>query len=241
MAVVENIRPWGRWATFGLGVLALFAGQAVALIALIWWTGQGLMHWANVAGDGVAVTFVVCIATPVQVLLLIEMSRHSGISAADYLGFKLPQKRQLIIGIVAVLAVTAIADGVSRLIGQNSVTPFQFDIYRTASRAGWLPFLWLAIVIVAPIGEETLFRGFLFRGWQRSSRDVWFAIAATSLFWSVIHVQYNPYVIGQVFVIGLVLGWFRWISGSTILTMVLHAVVNCEGMIETLLVFHGGR
>jgi membrane protease YdiL (CAAX protease family) len=29
---------------------------------------------------------------------------------------------------------------------------------------------------VAPIGEETLFRGFLFRGWHRSDKDAWAVI-----------------------------------------------------------------
>jgi membrane protease YdiL (CAAX protease family) len=37
----------------------------------------------------------------------------------------------------------------------------------TAGAAGWLPWLWLTIVVVTPIGEETLLCGFLFRGWQR--------------------------------------------------------------------------
>jgi hypothetical protein len=40
--------------------------------------------------------------------------------------------------------------------------------------------------------------------------------------------------ISQVFVSGLLLGWMRWASGSTILTILLHALINFEGMIETL-------
>jgi len=38
-----------------------------------------------------------------------------------------------------------------------------------------------------------------------------------------------------VFGFGVLLGWMRWVSGSTLLTMVLHALINCEGMMETLL------
>jgi uncharacterized protein len=30
-------------------------------------------------------------------------------------------------------------------------------------------------------------------------------------------------------------GWARWATGSTLLTMMLHAVVNLEGMLETFL------
>ena len=33
---------------------------------------------------------------------------------------------------------------------------------------------------------------------------------------------------------GVYLGWIRWATGSTILTILLHALINTEGMIETL-------
>ena len=46
-------------------------------------------------------------------------------------------------------------------------------------------------------------------------------------------MQYDWYVIAQIFVFGLLLGWLRWASGSTILTMLLHALINAEGMLET--------
>src|SRR5665811_1564385 len=99
--------------------------------------------------------------------------------------------------------------------------------------SGWLLWLWLAIVVFTPIGEEILFRGFLFRGWLRSPRDVWPVIVVTSLLWALIHVQYDWYTIGQIFVFGLLLGWMRWATGSTLLTILLHALINSEGMIET--------
>jgi uncharacterized protein len=41
-----------------------------------------------------------------------------------------------------------------------------------------------------------------------------------------------------VFVYGLVLGWFRWVAGSTILTIFLHSLINFEGMLETVIAIH---
>ena len=73
----------------------------------------------------------------------------------------------------------------------------------------------------------------LFRGCRRSRRDVWFVIVLTPLLWTVVHLQYDPYVIAQVFSYGRVLGWLRWVTGSTILTMLLHGLINFEGMLET--------
>jgi membrane protease YdiL (CAAX protease family) len=236
--VISDVKPWGRWATLGLGIIALLTGQLAALTALIWWTGQGLAHWPDMAGNGVVATLVICISTPVQVLLLALMAQRTRASAAEYLGLTLPIKRDVVYGIIAVLIFIVVIDGTSWLFARDIVTQFQRDIYRTASAAGWLPWLWLAVVVVTPIGEETLFRGFLFRGWHRSPRDAWFAIAVIALLWAVIHLQYNLYVIAQVFVCGLMFGWVRFMSGSTILTMLLHGLVNFEGLLETYLALH---
>ena len=237
-AVISDVNRWGRWATLGLGLIALLVGQLAALMALTWWYGLSLSHWPDIARDGVAVTLLICISTPVQVALLALFARRAGATATDYLGLTLPRKRDVALGIIAVVIFIVVGDGISWLLGLNIVTPFQRDIYRTASAAGWLPWLWLTVVVVTPIGEEALFRGFLFRGWHRSPRDAWAVIAVTALLWAIIHVQYDLYVIGQVFVCGLVFGWFRWVTGSTILTMLLHGLVNGEGMFETFVALH---
>jgi membrane protease YdiL (CAAX protease family) len=235
--VTDDVKPWGRWATLGLSLIALFGGQGVALATLVGWYGLSLTHWSDLLVDGLLVTLSVYIATAVQTALLALMARPTGTSAANYLGLTLPRKRDVIIGIVIVTIVGAALDGASKLLGFNPVSQFQFDIYRSARAEGWLPWLWLAIVVVGPIGEETLFRGFLFHGWHQSPGDAWVAIIVTALLWALSHAQYNLYLIGQVFLLGLLLGWFRFKSGSTILTILLHGVLNLEAMLETFVAF----
>jgi membrane protease YdiL (CAAX protease family) len=63
-------------------------------------------------------------------------------------------------------------------------------------------------------------------------------ILLTALLWALVHVQYDWFVIAQVFCFGALLGWLRWASGSTILTMLLHGLINCEGMLETFISLH---
>ena len=233
------MKPWGRWSTFGLGLIALVTAQMAALLALTWYYGAGLAQLPDFSGNGVAVSLVILVSTPVQVTLLVLMARQTGDSAAHYLGFIAPRRSDVVVGILSVVAFIALGDAVSWLIGQDIVTPFQSDIYRTAAAAGWLPVLWLVVVVVTPIGEEALFRGFLFRGWLREPRDAWPVIVISALLFAAVHVQYDFLVIAQVFVFGLLLGFFRWASGSIILTMLMHALVNFEGMLETLLAHHG--
>ena len=233
-----DVRPWGRAATLGLGVGALLAGQAAALMVLTWHFGVGLAQLPDFSGDGVSVTLIMLVATPVQLALLMLMARQTGAGAADYLGLIRPRRADVVMGIVAVVAFILVGNAVSWLLGQNIVTGFQRDIYRSAGAAAMLPLLWLVVVLVTPVNEELLFRGFLFRGWHRTPRDAWIVIIVTALLCAIIHVQYDLYVIGQVFVCGLILGWFRWATGSTLLTILMHALVNAEGMLETLLTAH---
>jgi membrane protease YdiL (CAAX protease family) len=209
------------------------AGQAAGLVGLSWWYGRAIGALPDFSGDGVAVTVLIAISTPVQALLLVLFAQRAG-NAADYLALTLPRRSDLVVGIIAVIIFIVVGNAVSLLLGHSVVTTFQSDIYRTANAAGWLVWLWLAVSILTPVGEEILFRGFLFRGWLQTPRDAWPVIAVTALLWSISHVQYDWYVISQVFVAGLLLGWLRWASGSTILTILLHALINFEGMIETI-------
>lgn len=232
------MQPWNRWATLALGIVALLAGQVAALLVLSWWYGTSLSHMPDFSGDGVAVTIIIFVSTPVQVLLLWLMAERAGGRPADYLAFRLPTRGEVLFGLAATVALIIIGNAISWIFGRFIVTSFQLNIYRTASAAGWLPLLWLAVVVATPIGEETLFRGFLFRGWLRAPRDTWPVILLIAFLWSIVHVQYDWFVIAQVFCFGVLLGWLRWASGSAILTMLLHAVINCEGMFETFLSLH---
>lgn len=215
----------------------MLAGQFAALLVLAWWFDASLARMPDFGGDGVAVAIIVSVSTPVQVWLLMGFAQRRGGNALAYLGLTLPRRSELVFGIAATFALIVVGDGLSWIIGNNIVTPFQNDIVRTAEAAGFPSLMWLivAIVVLTPIGEEILFRGFLFRGWLQTPRDAWPVIVATALLWAIIHVQYDWYVTGQIFAFGLLLGWIRWCTGSTILTILLHGLINSEGLLETFL------
>jgi membrane protease YdiL (CAAX protease family) len=232
---------WGWLATLGLAVVAAVAGQIPALAALSWSHEYGfsLAKLAGMASDGVAVIILVCVSTPIQIGLLFVFARQRSSSARDYLALTIPHARDIVVLILAAAALGVVGEGLSWFLGSKIVTPFQNDIYLSARAAGALLWLWLTVVVVAPIGEESLFRGFLFRGWQRSPNDPWVAIGATALIWAVVHIQYDPLIVGQILIVGLILGWVRWITGSTISTFLLHALLNAAGMTETYIAIGG--
>jgi uncharacterized protein len=229
------MRVWGYWATFGWALLAFLVGQFVALAVLVWWRIGDVNAVLDVPFDGIAVALFILVANPITIGILVLAIRLARASQVDYLALIVPQTPDLRLGIVCLVALIALSDAFLYFSGQPLVTPFQLQSYTTAAAEGWLaPFL-IAAVIVAPASEEVIFRGFLFRGWARSDRAVWPVIVVISVLWAALHVQYDWTGILQIFVIGLFLGWMRWRSGSLLLTILLHALFNLEGMAETIL------
>jgi membrane protease YdiL (CAAX protease family) len=146
-----------------------------------------------------------------------------------------PRLRMVVIGIIGILVIVGLTDALLFASGRAIVSPFQSISYQTAAAEGLLPLMWFATVVVAPAGEEIMFRGFLFRGFVHSQRAAWPAIVGISLLWTLLHVQYDWTGMSEIFVAGMFLGWLRYKSGSTLLTIVLHGLFNLEGMIETML------
>jgi membrane protease YdiL (CAAX protease family) len=122
-------------------------------------------------------------------------------------------------------------DAMDPLFGIDDGSKYVEATYRAAKLAGVLPMLWLATVVVAPVAEELLFRGFLHRSWAPSWLGVSGTIILTSALWAALHQQYDPIGILCIFLMGLMLGWLRQRSGSTALTIVLHALNNLFAMI----------
>ncbi len=110
--------------------------------------------------------------------------------------------------------------------------------YTTAREGGpWAVFaLACAIVFAAPLTEEIAFRGFLYRGWAASPLGPAGTIVLTSAIWAVMHLQYETFYLVQIFGLGLVFGWLRWRSGSTLLPLLLHVLVNFIALLQTAVV-----
>lgn len=85
-------------------------------------------------------------------------------------------------------------------------------------------FIILTTVLVAPLVEEMLFRGYLQKVLEESWEDITKAILVTSLFFALVHL--NPYWIVQIYLMGLVLGYLAWQTNSIIPGIILHGLNN---------------
>lgn len=85
----------------------------------------------------------------------------------------------------------------------------------------WSSFLLAAVF--APVFEEWLCRGMVLRGLLSRMKPAW-AIVLSALFFALIHM--NPWQALNAFVIGVVMGYVYYKTGSLLLTMLIHFVNN---------------
>lgn len=81
----------------------------------------------------------------------------------------------------------------------------------------------LSLVVVAPISEEILFRGYLF-GKLRKYLPLWGSVLVTSLLFAIVHFQWNVGL--DVFALSIVLCLLRVVSGSLWPSILLHMLKN---------------
>jgi uncharacterized protein len=223
--------PWGVLASAAWVVLAFVVSSFAT--ALVYGAGLGRqVREAASSYDGVLLAVWAIASIPIMVAVLAGAVQLRRWPVADYLALNLPRRAEVIVAVISLVVLDAAFLMLLYLTGSDIVPPFQIEVYRSAKQAGWLPWLFVAIVVFAPIGEEIAFRGFLYRGWALPGREL-IAIAAIAFIWALLHIQYDWLGTVQIFVIGLMLGWFRWASGSTTLTILMHGLINLESMIET--------
>src|SRR5262249_14165246 len=162
----------------------------------------------------VLVTIFIALSNPVTIGVLAIAVRLARSNLSDYFGLKWPTAHDLAFGIAALVVLIAAGGALLLSSGRGVVPGVLVQSSETGGAAGWLPAMFAAAIVIAPAGEEAMFRGFLFRGWVRSPRSVWPAIVVISILWAMLHIQYDWTGVLQIFIVGLFLGWMRWRSGS---------------------------
>ena len=163
------------------------------------------------------------IASPLAIAVLWIAIRMARREFAEYLALNWPSAGELMRAL-AIMAIVLMAEGVvGSVLGgeQTSENP-----YLSVKGAGGLLILLIGSCIAGPIMEEFIVRGFMFHGWSQSFLGPIGAIALTSAVWAMTHVQYDWFGRLEIFVMGLVLGHFRWRSNSTWLTVMVHSAIN---------------
>ena len=190
------------------------------------------------SNDGTVVSISImigCVLLGAISALIIHMQ---GGNFTQYLALK-PFSLAVGMGMIGLLLIFMI--GSQALTYMLDETPLSFvdPLYQSVSSV-WL--LVFAMVIVAPIYEELIFRGLLWSAiaeqfisssdslLKSEHRGAIIASLLTSLIFAVIHLQYGLYEISTIVVLALIFCYARIKSGSLILPMLLHIINNGAAM-----------
>lgn len=175
-------------------------------------------------GNGIVLVVATLAGAVVCIPLTWRLTRRRDAAARSTLGLRRVSIRSIAAWTAATAAVT---------LGLGAVIDIPAQEYLVRAFMTTHPaLLFLAIVVAAPLLEEVVFRGFLIGALRSAGIPSVWAVVATSLLWTVVHMQYQLEFMSVIFVIGLLLGAARIRTASLVPCLVMHAANNAMAFVE---------
>jgi CAAX protease family protein len=222
---VTQTRPMGLLATLGWGAAGILALIATWLVPVILSAATGTpirMPYVYLPVDHMAVAAVVALALWM-----------SGRAFRSYLALE-PIRwgivaRSVGYGLVAYVAFVFLLGFLTTLLngsGHAAGAPAGGKVTLNSAMILFLVSYWTLLVVAAPIVEEMLFRGLIYRGLE-AKFGAFPTIAFTSVLFGLVHYPGFgwPRVIAAG-CLGVVFGLMRWRTGTTTASIVAHTAVN---------------
>lgn len=222
----------GVFALLGLFILGMILGIMVQSVLGIFMSERQILDYGMI------------VVYPVQFLpAMVYTSLQSRKNAFFGNGIRLDNRHFAPLGgalavllcIVGTLALSMATDWINWWnLKITTVSPFLakfYEIIKMAMQQMTGGPLWSSILVtglMAAFFEEWLCRGEVLRGLLQKMKPTW-AILVSALFFAVIHG--NPWQALNAFIIGCVLGYIYYRTGSLVLTMIMHATNNITAVI----------
>ena len=235
-------KTWGFWSTTGLSfcvwVVFVAVQTLVAVGALIIYSLQNQdanmeVLAQNLVSNGLVLAIATLTSAPVCIgIIFLFIRLRRGISVGKYLQLG-TINRQTVIHLaswnLATVGFIYTIDFLKSLLPRSNPSTFTIDIYESAQ---FLPLLYLAIVVAAPLFEEIFFRGFVFQGFLNSKLGAVGTVLITSAIWAVIHSQYDHYDMAGIFLFGILLAVAQLHTKCLYVAIAMHALNNFLALIH---------
>jgi membrane protease YdiL (CAAX protease family) len=203
MEPAETQPPYGSWATLIWGALALLAPPPIA----------ALCYHYFLQGDPALSEPMLMLAKIGSVVVVASALRLKGWNIVDYLRLTVPFPREILL---------AIAVAIFFLVLQFVTAALTGGWFRTVV-LDYVPTSFvLSILVIGPLAEEIVHRGFMYPGLARSAIEPWGAVVLLAILFAVQH-EARPF---SHFASGLLYGWLRWYTGSVTTPILAHAAIN---------------
>lgn len=224
--------PWGLWWTI---ILFLSINLLILLIQLF------IVHIffatdsspIKITGHLLSISILVTYIPGICCLIFLSYIKKN-ITIKNYLSFNNTSIKNLILWVTITLFLLVIK-GISSIFIIDSSSSKDF-VSKMLTTSHSIILIYISVGIIAPIFEELMYRGFLFKGLQYSKLGPIGAILITSLIWSVVHVQYDIINIIFIFLIGITLGIARLKTHSIYVPIAMHIFINLASSIAASLI-----
>lgn len=232
--IVRGALPPGRYrgpAIFVLLLLSIILGTVVAL-------GAGQTALALFNGGPLSVTGTLLLITSTQVGLLavtggvvvapralvgVTLVGRLGLGRSLLMGLALAVPAWIVAQLLATLAAVVL-----QALGFSPDT----GVAETVIERGDPTVILLAFLLVAPVAEETFFRGVVFNAWERE-HGAWVAVVGSAALFALIHT--SLFALVPIFALGVALALVYRTSRSLVATMAMHAGFNAISVTIALL------
>ncbi len=208
-----------RWPAAVAGLLVGAAPQALLDVASLFSGGTSTSSQKVTAASAIFLALVSLVLYGWQAFAAWLFSlRNAGRSLVLW-GFRRPTRAYFWVvpaGLGAVYAISIAHDALVHPHQQAIVSEFPH------SAVGVVMFV-LVAVVMAPVFEEILFRGFLFRGLANSFGWVWGALISAAVFGGA-HLQLDVFL--PLAALGFILAWAYQRTGSLWTNITMHALFN---------------
>lgn len=243
-AVIANqIVTWGPIAAIVVTVSVFFWAQQLG--GLLVYAGASLSglsdteatQWLSRSVVGQSLFMAAVKLVTFGLLYWFIRARKAGLRSLGLVRPRLRDMKYLLLGVVNYFpASILVASIIERLIPQINLSQQQQIGFTGATTVPQLLLVFISLVVLPPIIEEILFRGFLFGGLRTKLPLVWAALI-TSILFALPHLQFGsgePLLWAafiDTFILSLVLVYARVKSGSLWTAIGLHALKNCVAFV----------
>jgi membrane protease YdiL (CAAX protease family) len=186
----------------------------------------GLLLW--VLGVSVALTFllplavVLVVAQSLVIVPILGWVLLRGLPLRETFRLRPVGFRTVILSALIGMAGWPIISAAATLLDKplNRIGPYP----ATPAPSGWVEAAAYAVtfLLIAPLTEEPIYRGFILRGWLR--RGAWTGIVVSGFLFGLVHSQIAATV--PIAALGIILAWMSYRSGSIWNTVVAHGFYN---------------
>jgi membrane protease YdiL (CAAX protease family) len=243
---------WGGWSAVIVAVVIYLAAQLlvagltyVILNSFSPHLAKAWFNWLDNTVVGQFLYYLVAESLTVGGIVGFIRKRKGSIAA---IGLKRPKLEDIpyaLVGLVIYLPLLVIGVTILKFVFPGLNLGQQQALGFSSTTTGWpLVLVFLSLVIMPPIAEEIMFRGFVYSGLKRSLPKIWAVLLTCALF-STPHLLESAggggllWVAGiDTFVLSLTLIWLREKTGRLYAGMGLHGLKNFIAFLQLYPILH---